>query len=347
MNQHLPEKSLGVIFHPTFPPESLAEYARRAEQAGFDELWLWDDCFLPGALTSAAIALQATRHLRVGIGLMPATVYNPLFAAMEITTLARAFPGRFLPGFGHGVAAWMEQIGAAPQSSLASLEETVTAVRRLLRGELVSVQGRQVRLDRVQMTQIPTVQPPLYVGAMRAKTLQLAGQVGDGTILTAMSSPEYVRWAVSQVRLGMAAAGRSEHRVVVFLDVKVGPDGQSARAAARRSLAGRLPWADVQLAAEGLSKQVAGFLQAHGAEGVAANMPDAWLDALAAAGTPAEAAAHIDSLVAAGADAVIFQPLDGDPDCLDEYARTLLPLIPRRGVVPIARHRDGKHAKKT
>src|SRR5512141_1324756 len=94
--------ALGVIFHPGFPPETLPDYARRAEAAGFDELWLWDDCFLPGALTSAAIAL---------------------------TTLARAFPGRILPGFGHGLARWMAQIGAAPRSSLTSLGETVDAVR--------------------------------------------------------------------------------------------------------------------------------------------------------------------------------------------------------------------------
>ena len=120
----MPAPALGVIFHPKFPPETLADYARRAESAGFDELWLWDDCFLPGAFTSAALALSATQQLKVGIGLLPATAYNPLFAAMEITTLARAFPGRILPGFGHGVGTWMAQIGAAPKSSMKALEET-------------------------------------------------------------------------------------------------------------------------------------------------------------------------------------------------------------------------------
>src|SRR5512133_1580546 len=124
MFSELANPSLGIIFHPLFPPESLADYARRAEAAGFDELWLWDDCFQPGALTSAAIALSATRRLKVGIGLLPAPVYHPLFAAMEITTLARAFPERFLPGFGHGLASWMAQIGAAPKSSLTALRET-------------------------------------------------------------------------------------------------------------------------------------------------------------------------------------------------------------------------------
>src|SRR5512136_2598068 len=129
MNDARPKPTVGVIFHPKFPPETLAEYARKAEAAGFAEVWLWDDCFLPGAFTSAAIALSATQNLKVGIGLLPATAYNPLFAAMEITTLACAFPRRSLPGFGHGVGTWMTQIGAAPKSSLKALEETVTTVR--------------------------------------------------------------------------------------------------------------------------------------------------------------------------------------------------------------------------
>lgn len=319
--------ALGVIFHPKFPPETLADYARRAESAGFDELWLWDDCFLPGAFTSAAIALSATHRLRVGIGLLPATAYNPLFAAMEITTLARAFPERILPGFGHGVGTWMTQIGAAPKSSLKALAETVTAVRQLLGGELVTTHGTQVNLDQVQMQLTPAVVPPLYVGAMRDKSLRLAGRVGDGTILTGMSSPAYVRWAREHIQAGMAEVGRTHHRVVVYLDVKVNRDGDAARAAMRRSLAARLPWADVQLNALGIAAEVAAFIQAHGSDGVAQHMPDKWLDAFSAAGTPEQVADAVQRLMAAGADSVVFQPLDGDPACLDEYIHYLMPRL--------------------
>jgi 5,10-methylenetetrahydromethanopterin reductase len=325
MNTNSP--ALGVIFHPSFPPETLPDYARRAEAAGFDELWLWDDCFLPGALTSAAIALSATQRIKVGIGLMPATSINPLFAAMELTTLARAFPERILPGFGHGLARWMAQIGAAPRSSLTSLGETVDAVRRLLNGELVSVQGERVKLDRVQMHLTVDHIPPLFVGAIREKSLRLAGRVGDGTILPAMSSPAYIRWARQHIRAGMAEAGREHNRVVVYLDVKVNPDGAMARAAARRALAEWLPWEDAHMNALGIAADVAAFVAAHGVDGVAQRMPDEWLDAFAAAGTPEQVAAGVQRVVDAGADSVVLQPLNGDPAGLDEYVRYLLPLL--------------------
>ena len=323
------QTSFGIIFHPTFPPETLSDYARRAEAAGFDELWLWDDCFLPGALTSAAIALAATRTLRVGIGLMPATVYNPLFAAMEITTLARAFPGRIFPGFGHGVASWMTQIGAAPKSSLKTLGETVNAVRRLMAGESVTVDANDVHLDAVQMQLTPSEIPPLYVGAMREKSLQLAGRVGDGTILTAMSSPEYVRWARTQIESGMRETARPAHHIAVFMDVKVNADRETARHAVRHALAARLPWADVQLKALGIADDAANLVAQYGAESFVAHIPDAWVDAFAAAGTPQEAALAIERWREAGADTIVFQPLNGDPNCLDEYARELMPQLKR------------------
>lgn len=319
--------AIGVIFHPKFPPETLADYARRAEAAGFEELWLWDDCFLPGAFTSAAIALSATQQLKVGIGLLPVPAYHPLFAAMEITTLARAFPDRILPGFGHGVERWMAQIGAAQRSPMKALNETVTTVRQLLSGETVTMHGAWVHLDQVQMQLTPETAPPVYVGAVREKTLRLAGRVGDGTILTSMSSPAYLRWALSQIHAGIVETGRTHHRVVVFLDSKVNPDRELARAAVRRSLAARLPWKDAQMDALRIAPEVANFIQSHHTiDEVAQNMPDEWVDAFSAAGTPEQVADAVQRWVKAGADSIVLQPLSGDPDCLDEYIRYLAPL---------------------
>jgi alkanesulfonate monooxygenase SsuD/methylene tetrahydromethanopterin reductase-like flavin-dependent oxidoreductase (luciferase family) len=208
-----------------------------------------------------------------------------------------------------------------------SLEETVSVVRRLLAGEMVTFQGEQVKLDQVQMQVTPEVKPPLYVGAMREKSMKLAGRIGDGVILTGMSAPAYVCWAREQVRAGAAEAGRAQPQIAVYLDVKVNPDGGLARAAMRRELASWLPWADVQLNALGIAAEVEAFVEAHGVQGVAERMPDEWLDALSAAGTPEQVAASIQRLAAAGADTVIFQPLTDDPGCLDEYVQYLMPRL--------------------
>src|SRR6202167_5688540 len=133
---------VGVVFRPQLPPERLREFVTSAEAAGLDDVWLWEDCFLEGGLTSAAVALAGSSSVRIGLGLMPVPLRNPALAAMEIATLARLFPGRFVPAVGHGVLPWMEQVGARALSPMTLLREWLTATRSLLRGDAVTVSGQ-------------------------------------------------------------------------------------------------------------------------------------------------------------------------------------------------------------
>ena len=89
---------VGIVVRPELAPESLADRAREVEAAGFAELWLWEDCFLEGGLTTASAALAWTGRLRVGVGLLPVPLRNPALVAMEIATLARLFRGPRPPG---------------------------------------------------------------------------------------------------------------------------------------------------------------------------------------------------------------------------------------------------------
>jgi 5,10-methylenetetrahydromethanopterin reductase len=114
---------------------------------------------------------------------------------MEIAALERMHPGRVLPGVGHGVAAWMRQIGAKPESQLSLLDEAVAAIRSLLAGAEVTVDGRYVRLASVRLDHPPAEPPPVSVGVRRAHLLALSGRVADGTILSELSSVPYLRWA--------------------------------------------------------------------------------------------------------------------------------------------------------
>jgi alkanesulfonate monooxygenase SsuD/methylene tetrahydromethanopterin reductase-like flavin-dependent oxidoreductase (luciferase family) len=319
--------SIGVIFHPKFPPETLVDTARRAEAAGFDEFWLWEDCFFAGALTSAATVLAGTGRIKVGIGLMPAPVRSPLFVAMEITTLARLHPGRFLPGFGHGVDVWMKQIGVYPRSPLKALEETVNAVRGLLNGESVTLLGDHVHLEDVKLELVPHQVPPLLIGGIREKSLRLAGRAGDGTILTEMAAPAYVRWADQHIAAGMAESGRAENRRVVYLFCKVGPDAAAAREVARRAIASRLERGQAHLAPLGIAEEAQAVVREHGVDGAARRMPEDWVDALAAAGSPEQVIAAVSRLAETGPDSIVLQPIDGDPDAQEEYIRYLKPLL--------------------
>ena len=85
--------------------------------------------------------------------------------------------------------------------------------------------------------------------------------------------------------------------------------------------------ADAQMNALGIEDEVAAFIEAHGVDGVVERMPDAWVDAFSAAGTPEQVTDAMQRLTAAGADSIVFQPLDGDPDCLDEYITYLMPRL--------------------
>jgi alkanesulfonate monooxygenase SsuD/methylene tetrahydromethanopterin reductase-like flavin-dependent oxidoreductase (luciferase family) len=101
--------TLGCIIRRENLPEQIRSYAQHVEAVGYDEVWLVEDCFFASGIASAA-----TTRIQVGLGIVPAVARNAAFLAMEIATLVRLHPVRFLPGVGHGVTEWMRQIGALP-----------------------------------------------------------------------------------------------------------------------------------------------------------------------------------------------------------------------------------------
>ena len=209
--------NLGAIFLPQNPPERLRDVARAADEAGLEQLWLWEDCFLNSGIAAASAALAWTTRLRVGIGILPAPLRNVALTAMELATLHRMFGDRAIVGVGHGVQNWMAQVGVKPASPMTMLREQATALRALLRGETVSTEGRYVQLDGVRLDWPPAVAPPLIFGATGPKTLALAGELGDGTILVGGTSPDGVRAAIAHI----AAPG--PHEVILFLPAALGP----------------------------------------------------------------------------------------------------------------------------
>ncbi len=210
---------LGVSFTPSYPPERLASVARAAEASGLDELWLWEDCFNESAIATATAALAVTDRITVGIGLLPVPLRNVALTAMEIATIERMFPGRLVPGVGHGVQSWMGQAGVRVESPLTLLREYTDALRRLLAGERVSVTGRYVRLDDVALNWPPAAPVAVSAGGIKEKTVALCGEIADGTILVGGLPLDAVRAARRTVDAAQAGSGRAgAHRLTVFCD---------------------------------------------------------------------------------------------------------------------------------
>ena len=317
---------LGVIFTADRPPEELRAFAVEAESASLDELWLWEDCFLAGGIASSATALAATERIAVGLGVMPAVFRNPVACAMEIATLARLHPGRFIAGLGHGVPAWMDRIGALPDKPVRALEETAAAVRRLLAGERVSTTGDYVNLEDAQLGQAPAVVPPVLLGVRRPFGLRASGRSADGTILAEPAPPAYIRWAREQIDEGRTAGGRRDlHRVTVFVKGRIDPDRRHAR-----------EWVSEILLEESVAAQLAPLdrdelteLRSLGdAAAIAARLPEDLLDQLTATGTPDQVVTALSEIAAAGVDSIAFAPIGPNPEeQLQLLARTVAPAL--------------------
>jgi alkanesulfonate monooxygenase SsuD/methylene tetrahydromethanopterin reductase-like flavin-dependent oxidoreductase (luciferase family) len=304
-----PACSYGTVFAAGRAPEALVEHARAAEEAGFAECWVTEDCFHHGGISQAAVALAATTRLRVGLGILPAVFRNPVATAMEIATLARLYPGRVLAGLGHGVPSWIDQIGALPRKPLTALVEHATAVSDLLRGATVSTAGEYVRLREAALLYPPASPPPLALGVRRARGLRAAGRIADGAILAEPVPPAYVAWARERMREGAEDAGRAcSHRVTAFVTISV-----NDRARARRWAAACLtdPALSVHLAPLDRDAELHALRALPTEQARADSMADDLVDLLCPSGTPAEVAALLARI---GADALALSPLGPDPD---------------------------------
>jgi alkanesulfonate monooxygenase SsuD/methylene tetrahydromethanopterin reductase-like flavin-dependent oxidoreductase (luciferase family) len=214
---------VGVVWRPDFRPGALAGFARAAEQAGIDELWLWEDCFLQGGIAQAAVALAQTRSLVVGIGVLPAPLRGVVTTALEISTLATMFPGRVQVAIGHGVQRWMRQAGAAVPSPLTLLREYVTALRTLLAGQTVSIAGDYVELDAVRLQFPPDVSVPVLIGGAGPKTLALAAEIADGVLLDCQHTASSAGAALGLVDRARRPTDCPDFRRVMYIACAPGP----------------------------------------------------------------------------------------------------------------------------
>lgn len=322
---------VGLVLGSALPPERLAAVAQLGEAEGFGELWLAEDYFFTGGISGATAVLGATERIPVGLGIVSAMVRQPALLAMELSTMARMYPGRLWPGIGLGVPAWVHQMGLMPKSQLGAMRECVTAVRRLLAGEELTEKGASFEFNQVRLTYPVEEQVPIYMGVIQPKMLHLSGEISDGTVGSALASAEYIRFARERIAAGQAAAGRSEHhRFAAFAMYAVDADSNAAKETLRPMMAFYLAAVPKSALTDayGIADELSELVQG-GMERIAAEMPAQWVEDLVIAGDPDECAAKIRRLLDAGADSVVLfpMPVERAEEVVRLTAREVLPRL--------------------
>lgn len=303
---------VGIQIGATTAPEEIRNVAMDAERLGYSEIWMAEDYFQLGGVSSVATALASTELIPIGLGVVAAAVRHPAATSMEFATLGAIHPNRFMAGIGHGAAGWVGQMGLQPASPLGLLREAASSIRELLAGEELTRDGDYFSFDRVRLHHSPAARTPLYFGVHGPASLRLSGEVGDGTLLGWFSSPGYVAWARKRIDEGRARANRSDHHALVVLCVL--SISEQDPATARRDFAGwSAPmWADMamspQLTTSDEGRELKQVMENGGDDTIAERVPNSLLGEFVAAGNAVDCAATVDGLLRAGADRVILVP---------------------------------------
>ncbi|HEY0636433.1 MAG TPA: TIGR03842 family LLM class F420-dependent oxidoreductase [Pseudonocardiaceae bacterium] len=191
----------GVVLQTDPPGMKVVDGLVRAEGHGFGYGWTFDSCVLwqePFVIYSQV--LSRTTSMIVGPMVTNPSTRDWSVTASLFATLNEMFGNRTVCGIGRGDSA-RRVIGQQP-ASLATLRESMIAIKELAEGREATLHGTPVRIPWVRDGRLP-----VWMAAYGPKALTLVGEVADGFILQT-ADPDIARWTIGAVRSAATAAGR-------------------------------------------------------------------------------------------------------------------------------------------
>jgi probable F420-dependent oxidoreductase len=178
---------------------------RRAEAAGYDDLWTGETNGADG-FTPLALAAAWTDRMRLGTGVVNPFTRGPAVLAQHAAALADASGGRFVLGLGASSNVIVERWNERPfEKPLSRMRAVVPVLREVLAG------GRGPGGFKLET---PPAHPvPIVLAALRDRMLRLGGELGDGTFVNFLPLPA-VEHVVARVREGETEAGRRPTEIV-------------------------------------------------------------------------------------------------------------------------------------
>lgn len=306
-------RRLGVSFWPeVFSASDVVKYSREAEKKGYDSVWIAEHYLFRDAFATLGAVALATSRIRLATGVVNPYTRHPASIAMSVATIDELSNGRAILGIGSGVPFWIEeQMGMEMGRPVSVTRDSIQVIRRLLSEETVSYKGRVFTLRDMKLG-FKTCQShvPIYMAAVGSKTLQLAGEIADGVILTAGCSPKYVADAVENIRIGAEKAKRkmSEMEIVAFLISAVSENSKAAKDMTRELIASLLTRpgrAKLMLNPEDLDEKALGLIKEEAQRGnlsaAGTHVTTPMIESMSVAGTPQECRPKIAEYVRKGA----------------------------------------------
>jgi probable F420-dependent oxidoreductase len=249
------------------------EFARMAEQAGFESAWAPEFHNHSGALALAAAALD-TERIELGTAIAWAFGRSPLLTAVTALDLDEMSRGRFMLGLGTGTRRMRtDWLGAPAERPAQRVRETIEAIRAVwdaaaagaveYSGELVNLSVRPYARPAQERASIP-----IFLAAVNVGMARTAGAVANGVIAHPMASSRYIEEVMRPaIAEGAEAEGRRPEDVEIadWVVVGVSDDADQARVDVKR-----------QIAFHATVRTYDGILALHGFEAVASEIRALW-----------------------------------------------------------------------
>ncbi|TMC15291.1 MAG: LLM class flavin-dependent oxidoreductase [Chloroflexi bacterium] len=291
------------------------EFARKAEAAGLESVWVHDSYFERDPITYLSAIAYATQEIRLGAGSLNPYTRHPFVLASTLAALDDLAPERLSLALGSGLPLRLLQMAIPFENAPARVGEAIDQVRELWA-------GRRLLLNEKLPPLVPMFQPPhripIYVAAYTRPYLELAGAKADGYLSRPLESLPAFELMRRRVLDSAAAHGRAESELDFrgYLFALVDRSRAEARNRAKRD-----PFviymisilSDVSLKRAGfpaeLRDQVNKLWRAEDYHGAAQAIPDELLDAYVLVGTADDVAERAHQYHQAGMDVPLLQPI--------------------------------------
>jgi Coenzyme F420-dependent N5,N10-methylene tetrahydromethanopterin reductase and related flavin-dependent oxidoreductases len=142
------KKNFGLGLTTAMEANQIIDLAKRAEQLGFDSLWISEDPYDRHSLALTSIITYITQKIKIATGILNVYTMNPVYMAMAVATLAEIGKERIVLGIGRGVRSLIEGDLHIPYGSpITYAKEYLITLKRLLAGKRVSYIGKEIKLS--------------------------------------------------------------------------------------------------------------------------------------------------------------------------------------------------------